>query len=76
MRLIISILVYNLLLWAVLFYVVFFSNTDIKMNYLKDVSGLSEEDGILLLSDYEVAIEYVESDKEKSTILYSIPNQG
>ena len=63
MRLIISILVYNLLLWAVLFYVVFFSNTDIKMNYLKDVSGLSEEEGILLLSDYEVAIEYIESDK-------------
>ena len=76
MRLIISILVYNLLLWAVLFYVVFFSNTDIKMNYLKDVSGLSEEEGILLLSDYEVAIEYIESDKIKSTILNSKPQPG
>jgi hypothetical protein len=30
------------------------------------VSGLNEDDGILLLSDYEIAIEYVESDKEKS----------
>ena len=76
MRLIISILVNNLLLWAGLFYVVFFSNTDIKMNYLKDVSGLSEEEGILLLSDYEVAIEYIESDKEKSTIIYSKPQPG
>jgi beta-lactam-binding protein with PASTA domain len=46
------------------------------MNYLKDVSGLSEEEGILLLSDYEVAVEYVESDKEKSTILYSKPQPG
>ncbi len=76
MRLFIGIIVYNLLLNIVLFYVIFFSNNDIKMNYLKDVAGMNEEDGILLLSDYEIAIEYLESDLKKSTILYSKPASG
>ena len=76
MRLFIGLVVYNLLLVATVFYVIFFSTTDIKMHYLKDVSGKKEDEGILALTEYQVAVEYVESDKEKSTILYSSPRAG
>ena len=76
MRVIIGFIIYNVLLVLLVFYVIFFSGTDIKMHYLKDVSGKKEDDGILLLNDYQIAIEYVESDQEKSTILYSKPQAG
>lgn len=76
MRLYLGIIIYNILLVLLLFYVFFFSGNDIKMHYLKDVSGKTEEEGIIELSNYQIAIEYVESDKEKKTILYSKPSQG
>ncbi len=71
-----GIIIYNVLLIVLVFYTIFFANNDIKMNYLKDVSGKKEEEGIELLSDYQIALEYVESPKQKNTILYSKPSAG
>ena len=76
MRLFFGIIVYNVLLLAVLFYTFFFSNDDIKLYYLKDVSGMNEEEAIIELSSYQIALEYLESEKEKETILYSKPAAG
>lgn len=73
MRLFIISAIYNLLLIFVLAYIIIFASNDIKMHYLEDISGLSEEDGVLKLSNYEIGIVYIESDKEKSTILYTKP---
>ena len=67
---------YHILLIVLVFYTIFFANNDIKMNYLKDVSSKSEDEGILLLSDYQIAIEYVESQMQKDIILYSKPAAG
>ncbi len=74
MRLFIGIIVYNILLIFVLFYAFFFSTTSIKMHYLNDVSNLNEEEGSLLLADYKISIVYLESDEDKSTILYTKPS--
>ena len=71
-----GIIIYNILLITFVFYTIFFANNDIKMNYLKDVSGKGEEEGIEVLSDYQIAIEYVESQVEKDVILYSKPAAG
>ena len=76
MKIYLAVITYNILLIVLVFYTIFFANNDIKMNYLKDVSGKSEEEGILLLSDYQIAIEYVESQMQKDMILYSKPSAG
>ena len=76
MRIYLGIIIYNVLLTVLVFYTIFFANNDIKMNYLKDVSGKSEEEGIMLLSDYQIALEYVESELDKNVILYSKPDSG
>ena len=75
-RIYLGIIIYNVLLIVLVFYTIFFANNDIKMNYLKDVSGKSEEEGIEILSDYQIALEYIESQKEKNVILYSKPSAG
>ena len=71
-----GIIIYNILLITFVFYTIFFANNDIKMNYLKDVSGKGEEEGIEVLSDYQIAVEYVESQVKKDVILYSKPSAG
>ena len=76
MRIYLGIIIYNVLLIVLVFYTIFFANNDIKMNYLKDVSGKSEEEAIVLLSDYQIALEYVESELNKNIILYSKPASG
>ena len=52
------------------------SDDGIKMLSLKDVSGYYYEDGLTILSDFEITIEYTESEIEKDTILYTLPNAG
>lgn len=52
------------------------SDDGIKMLSLKDVSGYYYEDGLTILSDFEISIEYTESEIEKDTILYTLPNAG
>lgn len=76
MRLLISCIIYNLLLVFVLFYVIFFSNNDIKMSHLKDLSGIKEDEGIMMLDNYQIAVEYVQSNLKKQTIIYTIPAAG
>ena len=76
MRIFIGCIIYNILLIIVLFYVVFLSNNDIKMSYLKDLTGLNEEEGIIMLSDFQIAVEYIESDLEKAKIVYTEPSSG
>lgn len=76
MRLYLGIIIYNILLIISVFYVIFFANNDIKMNYLKDVTGKTLDEGILLLADYQIALEYIESETKKNVILYSKPAAG
>ena len=66
----------NLLLVLYLFYVFFLTNNDIKMSYLKDLTGIKEEEGIEALVDYQVAVEYIESNLEKETIVRTQPAAG
>lgn len=73
MRLFIVSVIYNVLLIFVLVYIIIFTNNDIKMHYLVDIRGLNEEEGVLLLKEYEVAIVYLESEEEKAKILYTEP---
>ena len=73
MRFIFGIIIYNILAVLLLFYVLFFSSNDIKMQYLKDVSGIMESEAIEILVDYEINIEYVESSKKRQTVLYTKP---
>ena len=54
-------------------YTFFFSANDVKVQNLKDVSGLALDDALNKLIDYEISIEYVESNKEKETVLYTQP---
>lgn len=76
MRLLVISAVYNILLIFIFIYTFIFTGNDIKMHYLQDIRGFKEEDGVLLLDNYEVAIIYIESDEEKSTILYTKPQSN
>lgn len=67
---------YNFLLIAVAFYIFFLSGKEIKMYNIPDLRNLYEEEGISLLSEFDIAINYVESDKEKNKILYTEPNHN
>ena len=73
MRIFLCFVVYNILLLTLFLYTYFFSSSDIQVRYLKDVSGLNEEEAINLLKDYEITIEYVESDKKRKTVVYTKP---
>ena len=73
MRKYLILLVYNLCLILLLFYTFFLSGKEIRMQYLADVKGKSVEEGISLLKNYEIAIDYVESDTKKDKILYTSP---
>ena len=73
MRKFLFILIYNILLLSLFLYTYFFSSNDIKLYYLKDVSGLNQEEALNVLKDFEITIEYVESDKERDSVLYSNP---
>ena len=74
MRKYLLLFIYNFCLVAVVFYIFFIANKEVKLLSLPSVKGLTEEEGITLLKDYEVAIKYVESDIAKDTILYTEPN--
>ena len=76
MRIFFIIIVYNVLLLSFLLYTYFFSSTDVKISYLKDVTGFTEEQALEVLIDYEITLEYVESTKAKETVLYSSPSAG
>lgn len=73
MRIFLCFLLYNLLLLSLFLYTYFFSSSEIKIQYLKDVSGLNEEEALDVLKDYEITIEYVESKKNKDEVLYTKP---
>ena len=73
MRIFIGIILYNILIIFLLIYTFFFSANDVKVQNLKDVSGLALDDALNKLIDYEISIEYVESNKEKETVLYTQP---
>ena len=73
MRIFLCFVVYNILLLTLFLYTYFFSSIDIQVRYLKDVSGLNEEEAINLLKDYEITIEYVESDEKRNTVVYTKP---
>ena len=76
MRIFLSFIIYNVLLGTLLLYTYFFSSNDIKVHYLKDVTGLKEDQAMEVLLDFDITIEYVESNKEKETVLYSHPFAG
>lgn len=73
MKFYIGIVIYNIILLLVIIYLLNYTNNDIKMSYLKDVSGLKLDSGLEYLSDYEINVLYVESDVTESTILYTNP---
>lgn len=73
MRLFISVVIYNILLIGFGLYIIFFSNNEIKMHYMNDLSGLTEEESIKELEKYEISIEYIESPNEKNTVVYTNP---
>lgn len=65
--------IYNFLLIALVFYIYFISSNNVKMYNVPDLSNLKDTVGIELLKDFDIAIEYVESDVNKDTILYTFP---
>lgn len=46
------------------------------MYLLKDVGGYHYEDGLTILNNFEISIEYLDSEEEKDVILYTIPSAG
>ena len=76
MRIFLCFIIYNVLLITLLIYTYLFSSSDVKVHYLKDVTGLKEEQAMDILADYEITVEYVESTKDKETVLYSHPSAG
>lgn len=76
MRLIKICIIFNIFLILVLFYTIFLYDNDVKIGYLKDITGKKEEVGISMLADYEIAIEYIESNLPKETIVYTKPASG
>ena len=76
MRIIIVLTIYNILLISSFLYTYLFSSEDIKVRYLKDVTGLEEDQAIDVLMNYEITLEYVESSTEKDKVLYTSPKAG
>ena len=73
MKFYIGIVIYNIILLLAVIYLFNFASNDFKMSYLKDVSGLKLDSGLEYLSDYEINVLYVESEKDEAIILYSQP---
>ena len=66
-------IVVDIFLLFYVFYVINFSNNDIKMGYLPDVYEYFLSDGIEKLRKYEVAISYIDGNYERDKIIYTYP---
>ena len=73
MKKIIAIISFNIILFLVVICIVNFTGNDIKVSYLKDVSGYDLSSALDYLYDYEINVLYVESDEKESVILYTKP---
>ena len=73
MKIYLAIVSFNIVLFVVVICLVNFTGNDIRMSYLKDVSGYDLESGLDYLHEYEINVSYIESREKESTILYTKP---
>lgn len=76
MKKFIVLIVFNIVLILICFYIINFSNSDVMVSYMPLLVNKDIDECIELLSNYEVNIEYVDSDIEKNKVVSTEPESN